>query len=228
MEDEKMKVRKRGDRGPAIVTRLKKGKLEKSTSELLDHAACTLYLLWGNKDKAFRHTAGCAAPASKNAGTIYFKSPKREKAMAIAEVEFEKTLVPHLEAYAKKKGLFFPSEAAVQNSEAKFEAIRRGMNSTKRDRESMLLELNQMADQAGDLDSKLKIMSKIAEIEQMKRAEVEEVKGLPSVVILPQKANITLFGVEMYVDPSKKAYIEREFGKIANPKKFGILSGEDD
>lgn len=219
--------KKRGDRGTAVIAKLKsKTALGKDPQERLDLAACTLKLFWENADKAFRHTAGCAT--STGSGSQYFNSPKRIKAMAIAEVDFEKTLQGHLEKYAKKKGLFFPSEAAKENNEAKLEAVRRGLQANKRSKDDVLIELNLLVDAETDTQTKLQIYKTIADIDQMKKAEVEDSKGLPSVVCLPPKNNITMFGVEMYVDPSKKAFIEREFAKIANPKKFGIIAGEED
>lgn len=219
--------RKRGDRGAAIVTKLRNKNLDKTADEMLAYAACTLALLWGNKDKAYRHTAGCAAPASKNAGTQYFKSAKRESAWLLAQAEFEKTIVPHLEKYAKEKGLFFPSEANVENSSAKFEAVRKGIQANKRTKDDVLMELNLMVDAETDAQTKLQIYKTIADIDQMKKSEADDAKGLPSVCVLPPKNNIVLFGVEAYVDPSKKYFIEKEFAKIANPKKFGVLKGEE-
>lgn len=225
MEQENKK--KRGDRGTAVIAKLKgRSSLAKDPQERLDLAACTLKLFWENADKAFVHTAGCATKTGS--GSRYFMHPKRVKAMAIAEIDFEKTLNGHLEKYAKKKGLFFPSEAAKENNEAKFEAVRKGLQSNKRSKDDVLMELNLLVDTENDTATKLQIYKTIADIDQMKKAEVEDVKGLPSVVVLPPKCNITMFGIEMYVDPSKKAYIEREFAKIANPKKFGIIAGEED
>lgn len=220
MEQENKK--KRGERGPSIIKKLQAKSLNKTAEEKIDYGACMLYLLFDNKDKAFRHSVGCAAPESPGLGSIYFKSPKRERMMVTAKADFEKLLAPLLEKYAKEKGLFYPSEAVKENSEAKFQAIRRNLDANRWTKDDVLAELAIMVDNATNQKEKLDALKAIADIDQMKKIEADQDKVLASVVVLPEKSNATVFNYEAYFDPQKLKYVKKEFEKRSLEDNFEI------
>lgn len=220
LKSENKALKYKAPRQKSVTKRLKESKLDKTAEELLGFGACTLYLLWGNKMKAYRHSAGCANK-DMSGSVYYFNSDKRKEIMKIAEEDFEKTMEGLLQAYAKKKGLFYPSEAALENNSAKFEAIQRGLKDGIRSKDDVLIELNEWLNQA-TLEPTMRrdIMRLYIEVTNMKKAE-EEAADIPSVVILPPKNNITLFGVEMFVAPDKRDQILKEYNNLVNPGRFG-------
>jgi hypothetical protein len=100
-----------------------------------------------------------------------------------------------------------------ENNEAKFQAIRRNLDANRWTKDDVLAELAIMVENATSQKEKLDALKAIADIDQMKKIELSEEKGLPSVVVLPEKANATVFNYEAYFDPQKLKYLKKEFEK---------------
>lgn len=188
----------------AKVTQGVERDIARITRENKIYGACMLYLLYNNKRRAFDETISKGTTATNV--TSYFA--KHNDIMIKARVEFESILNKKLEEYAQVKGLFFPSEAVKENSEAKMEVIKKKLVEGIRNKSDIVLELNQLLDATTDIPTKRDLYKLLVDVGNMKNENIET--AIPSVVVLPQKNNITLFGVECHVDPSKIKYLKEK------------------
>lgn len=183
------------------------------TKDDLIYGACMLFLLYGNKQRAWRETAGYISEAeNSSAAQPFFASENAQRKLAQAQIEFEELLDKHLAEYAEKKGLFFPSEEAIANANARMEVIQKNIENGVRSKDDILLELNEWLDTITDPGLKEKYYKMYIDVTNMKKSDdMSEVQ--PCVVVLPEKNNITLLGYELHISPDKKQRFVEEMRK---------------
>jgi len=187
------------------------------TKDDLIYGACMLFLLYGNKQRAWRETAGYISEAeNSSAAQPFFASENAQRKLAQAQIEFEELLDKHLAKYAKKKGLFFPSEEAIGDANTRMEAIRKNLEDGVRTKEDVLLELNDLITTTGDPFLKRDYYKMYIDATNMKKSDdMREVQ--PCIVVLPEKNNITLLGYELHISPDKKQRFMEEMRKAGHP-----------
>lgn len=183
------------------------------TKDDLIYGACMLYLLYDNKQRAWRETAGYMSEAEKSsAAQPFFGSDNAQRKLAQAKIEFDELLDKHLAEYAKKKGLFFPSEEAIANANIRMEVIQKNIENGVRSKDDILLELNEWLDTITDPGLKEKYYKMYIDVTNMKKSDdMSDVQ--PCVVVLPEKNNINLFGYELHISPDKKQRFMEELRK---------------
>lgn len=174
------------------------------TKDELMYGACMLYLLYGNKQRAWRETAGYTSEAeNSSAAQPYFASDKAQQILAQSKIEFDILLDKHLAEYAKKKGLFFPSEEAIEGANIQMDVIRKNLEDGLRTKDDILLELNYFLTTISDPALKRDYYKMYIDLNRMK--DSDETSSVQScVVVIPQKNNITLLGYELHISPDKK------------------------
>lgn len=183
------------------------------TKDDLIYGACMLFLLYGNKQRAWRETAGYVSEAeNSSAAQPFFASENAQRKLAQAQIEFEELLDKHLAAYAKKKGLFFPSEEAIANANARMEIIQKNIENGVRSKDDILLELNEWLDKISDPVLKKEYYKMYMDVTNMKKSDdMSEIQSC--VVVLPEKNNINLLGYELHISPDKKQRFMEEVRK---------------
>lgn len=174
-----------------------------SRNDLLKGAAM-LFLLYGNKRRAWRETAGINSEAANDsAAQAFFDSPNAKRSLKEAEIEFESLLDKHLAAYAKKKGLFFPSEEAIGDANARMEIIQKNLEAGIRSKDDVLLELNELITNTTDPILKRDYYKMYIDATNLKKSDdMSEIQQ--SVIILPEKNNIVINGYELHIASDKK------------------------
>jgi len=183
------------------------------TKDDLLYGACMLAILYGNKQRAWRETAGYVSEAeSSYAAQSFFSTDNAQRKLAQVQIEFDEILEKHLAEYAKKKGLFFPSEEALGSANAKMEVIRKNMEEGLRTKDDILLELNALIETSSDPALKRDYYKMYIDVTNMKKSD-DTSATQQCVVVLPEKNNVTLLGYELHIAPDKKQRFMDEIRK---------------
>jgi hypothetical protein len=124
----------------------------------------------------------------------------------------------HLAEYTKKKGLFYPSEQAIADTNTQLQIIQKNIENGVRSKDDILLELNQYLDAITDPSLKKEYYKMYIDVTNMKKSDdMSEIQSC--VVVLPEKNNITLLGYELHIAPDKKQRFMEEL------RKAGVTAG---